>query len=148
MTDLIVHPGHHGRGRRTTFGFVTEDYPKLHAVQNAISGVCAIIAAVAVAISGVLTVVEVAMRTFLRTPLGWNIGFSERYLMVAVASLFGKIPGSMQKVLMLLAEVTVALAFLLLLIAGAETTLFSISIDERVPPRAWPTSPGPAGPGG
>ncbi|WP_448852409.1 TRAP transporter small permease [Corynebacterium sp. 335C] len=160
MTEVIVHPGHRGIGERTTFGFVTDDYPMLHKVQNLISGVCAVIAAVAVALSGILTILEVFMRAVLKSPLGWNIGFSERYLMVAigffglvtayrtgahiaVASVFGKFPRPARKALMLLAEVIVAVTFLLLLIAGIDGTLFSVSIGERVPPGMsdvpWPS---------
>ena len=147
----IVHPGHDGIGKRTTFGFVTNDYPMLHKLQNFLSGVCAVIAAAAVVISGVLTVIEVFMRAVLQSPLGWNIGFSERYLMVAiaffglvtayrtgshiaVASLFGKFPPVVQKLLMLLAQVIIFITFLLLFLAGVGATSFSISIGERVPP--------------
>src|SRR5699024_1681087 len=100
---------------------------------------------------GVLTVIEVFMRAVLQSPLGWNIGFSERYLMVAiaffglvtayrtgshiaVASLFGKFPPVVQKLLMLLAQVIIFITFLLLFLAGVEATSFSISIGERVPP--------------
>lgn len=151
MTNVIVHPGHDGIGKRTTFGFITNDYPMLHKLQNAISGICAIIAAAAVVISGVLTILEVFMRAVLKSPLGWNIGFSERYLMVAiaffglvtayrtgphiaVASLFGKFAPPVQKILMIVAELIIAATFLLLFLAGIEATSFSISIGERVPP--------------
>lgn len=151
MTNVIVHPGHDGIGKRTTFGFITNDYPMLHKLQNAISGICAIIAAAAVVISGVLTILEVFMRAVLKNPLGWNIGFSERYLMVAiaffglvtayrtgshiaVASLFGKFAPPVQKILMIVAELIIAATFLLLFLAGIEATSFSISIGERVPP--------------
>ena len=151
MTNVIVHPGHDGIGKRTTFGFITNDYPMLHKLQNAISGICAIIAAAAVVISGVLTILEVFMRAVLISPLGWNIGFSERYLMVAiaffglvtayrtgshiaVASLFGKFAPPVQKILMIVAELIIAATFLLLFLAGIEATSFSISIGERVPP--------------
>lgn len=151
MTNVIVHPGHDGIGKRTTFGFITNDYPMLHKLQNAISGICAIIAAAAVVISGVLTILEVFMRAVLKSPLGWNIGFSERYLMVAiaffglvtayrtgshiaVASLFGKFSPPVQKILMIVAELIIAATFLLLFLAGIEATSFSISIGERVPP--------------
>ena len=150
-TETIVHPGHDGIGERTTFGFVTDDYPLLHKFQNFLSGVSAVIAAAAVAVSGVLTIIEVFMRAVLQSPLGWNIGFSERYLMVAiaffglvtayrtgshiaVASLFGKFPPVAQKLLMLLAQAIVFATFLLLFLAGIEATSFSISIGERVPP--------------
>lgn len=160
MTNVIVHPGHDGVGKRTTFGFITPDYPGLHRFQNLLSAICAIIAAGAIAISGVLTLVEVFMRTLLKSPLGWNIGFSERYLMVAiaffglvtayrsgahiaVASLFGKFPPRVQKVLMILSQAIVFITFLVLFIAGIQATAFSISIGERVPPGMadipWPS---------
>lgn len=151
MTNLIVHPGHDGIAQRTTFGFITNDYPMVHKFQNLLSGICATVAAAAVVISGVLTLAEVFMRAVFQSPMGWNIGFSERYLMIAigffglvaayrtgshiaVASLFGKFPKVVQKLLMLLAESLVFLTFLLLFMAGIEATSFSISIAERVPP--------------
>ncbi|APT90937.1 membrane protein [Corynebacterium sphenisci DSM 44792] len=160
MTNLIVHPGRHGIGRRTTFGFMTDELPGLHRVQNAISAVCAVIAAVAIAASGILTLVEVALRAIFTAPLGWNIGFAERYLMVAiaffgvvtayrssshvaVATLFGRFPPRGRKLLILLSEITVFAVFTLLLVAGWRATGFAIAIDERIPPGmadlAWPS---------
>ncbi|MEJ6020379.1 TRAP transporter small permease [Corynebacterium sp. H113] len=160
MTTVIVHPGHRGTAKRTMFGFVTDDYPMLHKVQNAISAICALFAGLAIVLSGALTILEVFMRSVLSKPLGWNIGFSERYLMVAiaffglvtayrsgahiaVASLFGKFPKRMQKVLMLVAQTIVAAIFLTLFISGWQTTAFSISINEQIPPGMaelpWPS---------
>lgn len=160
MESIILHPGHHGTGRRTTYGFITDDYQALHRFQNFISGVCAWIAGTATVTVGVLTVVEVFMRGVLARPLGWNVGFSERYLMVAiaffglvtayrtgahiaVASLYGKFAPRTRKVLMLLTEVIVAGAFLSLAVAGVDNVAFSVSIDERIPPGMadlpWPS---------
>ncbi|WP_018024655.1 TRAP transporter small permease [Corynebacterium ulceribovis] len=160
MGSIIVHPGRHGTGERTTFGFITDDYPLLHKLQNGISGVCAVIAAVAVALSGILTLIEVVMRSFFKSPLGWNIGFAERYLMIAiaffgvvtayrtgahiaVATLFGKFPPVAQKLLILMAEAICAVTFALLMWAGIQSTSFSISINEQIPPGmaelAWPS---------
>src|SRR5690606_2963238 len=69
----------------TMVGFRTDDHARLDRVQNVVSGVCAALAGAALVAITVLTVAEVVVRNFFNSPLGWNVGFVEQYLMTAMA---------------------------------------------------------------
>jgi len=74
---MIQHPFRRGSAHRTTFGYLTEDHPKLDRIQNAISAACGAAAAAAVLGIAVLTLWEVLCRTFFREPQGWVPGLIE-----------------------------------------------------------------------
>lgn len=164
MTDhtpeVIVHQSGSTPARRTLFGYRTGDHARLDAVQNAISAVCAVIAGAAIVVIGALTTVEVATRTFFDTPLGWNVGFVEQYLMMAVAffgtvtayrtgahvavvTIFEKTPEPVRKLLLVLAYLIILVGLALLIYSGTRAAHFSFITDEMPPPGMaelpWPT---------
>lgn len=144
----------------TLFGYVTDDHPRLDRVQNGISAVCAAVACVAIVIIAGLTVLEVFTRTFLDSPLGWNVGFVEQYLMMAVAffgtvtayrsgahvavvTIFEKTPPVVRKVLLVVAYLIILVGLVLLVYSGTRAAHFSFVTDEMPPPGMaelpWPT---------
>ncbi|WP_068396936.1 TRAP transporter small permease [Kribbia dieselivorans] len=162
MTDTeVVHdPYRHGTARRTLFGYETKDHPRLDRIQNGISAICASIAGLAVVLIVILTVAEVVTRTLFNHPLGWNVGFVEQYLMVAiaffgtvtayragahiaVATVFNAFPGPVRKAILLCVHLIVLAGLLLLVFGGGRAAAFSLSIHEAPPPGMaelpWPT---------
>lgn len=164
MTDrvpevIIPSPGA-TPARRTTVGYVTDDHPRLDAIQNAISAFCAAIAGAAIVVIAVITTIEVATRTLADTPLGWNVGFVEQYLMMAVAffgtvtayragahvavvTIFEKTPGPVRKFLLVLAYLIILVGLAMLLYSGTRAAHFSLTTGEMPPPGmaelSWPT---------
>lgn len=150
VETIVPAPGS-SPARRTLFGYLTETHPRLDRVQNAISGICAAISAVAIFVMALLTGVEVAARALFDTPLGWNIGLTEQYLMmamaffgtvtayrsgahVAVVTLFERFPAPARKCLLILTYVIVLYALFWLMYSGAGAAVFSFSTDEAPAP--------------
>jgi TRAP-type C4-dicarboxylate transport system permease small subunit len=149
MIDTIVHPFRQGAAERTRFGYLTDAHPRLDRLQNTISMVCGIIAALAIVTMVVLTLVDVSARLLFHSPLGWTVSFIETHLMlaaaffgivtayrsgahVAVTSLYNRFPPTAQKVLMLTSHLTVATGFGALFYAGLQNTLFAVETNQ------WP----------
>lgn len=145
---------------RTLYGYVTDDHPRLDKVQNGISALCAAVAGVAIVIIAGLTVLEVFTRTLFDTPLGWNVGFVEQYLMMAVAffgtvtayrsgahvavvTIFEKTPPVVRKVLLVIAYLIILVGLVLFVYSGTRAAHFSFVTDEMPPPGMaelpWPT---------
>lgn len=136
---------------RTPFGYITEDHPRLDRIQNGISAFCATIASVAIVIIAALTTLEVITRTAFDTPLGWNVGFVEQYLMMAVAffgtvtayragahvavvTIFEKMPLVARKLLLILAYLIILTGLVLLVYSGTRAAHFSFVTAEMPPP--------------
>lgn len=136
---------------RTPFGYITEDHPRLDRIQNGISAFCATIASVAIVIIAALTTLEVITRTAFDTPLGWNVGFVEQYLMMAVAffgtvtayragahvavvTIFEKMPPVARKLLLILAYLIILTGLVLLVYSGTRAAHFSFVTAEMPPP--------------
>src|SRR5690606_6896569 len=127
--------------------------------QNVVSGVCAALAGAALVAITVLTVAEVVVRNFFNSPLGWNVGFVEQYLMtamaffglvtayrtgshIAVSTLYGRLPATCQKVLILLGQLAIMFALGWLLVAGIDSSAFALHTQEQPVPGSadlpWP----------
>ncbi|AWH91275.1 TRAP transporter small permease [Dietzia lutea] len=145
---------------RTPFGYITEDHSRLDKFQNGISGVCAAIASVAIVAIAALTALEVFTRTAFGSPLGWNVGFVEQYLMMAVAffgtvtayragahvavvTIFEKMPPVVRKLLLVSTYLIVLAGLVLLTYSGTRAAHFSFVTAEMPPPGMaelpWPT---------
>lgn len=145
---------------RTPYGYLTEDHPRLDRIQNWISALCAVISAVAIVIIAALTTLEVVTRTAFDSPLGWNVGFVEQYLMMAVAffgtvtayragahvavvTIFEKTPPIARKLLLILAYLIIIIGLVLLVYSGTRAAHFSFVTGEMPPPGMaelpWPT---------
>ncbi len=159
LETIVPRPGA-TPARRTTFGYVTSDHPTLDTVQNGISAFCATVSGAAIVAITTLTVLEVFTRTVFSAPLGWNVGFVEQYLMMAVAffgtvtayrsgahvavvTIFEKMPETVRKVLLLLAYLVILTGLVLLVYSGARAAHFSFITEEMPPPGMaelpWPT---------
>lgn len=151
MTEITIHPFRHGTAQRTMFGYVTEDHPRLDRVQNAISGVCGVIAAGSILAIVILTLSEVIARTLFSSPQSWSVAFIEQYLMtataffgivtayrsgahVAVVSLFGKLRPTAKKILLIFAYVVVLFGMLAIGLAGFTAAAFSMVSGETPVP--------------
>lgn len=147
---MVVHVHGGGSARATSFGFRTDDHPGLDRIQNGISLVAGIIAGALIVAMTVLTCCEVFSRLVLGQPLGWNVSFTERFLLVgiaffgmvtayrtgahvAVTSIFEQLPRSIQKPLQIATHVIVAIVFALLFWFGLQATLGSAALGE-IPP--------------
>lgn len=155
MTDhtpeVIVPRSGSTPARRTPVGYVTADHPRLDRIQNAISAFCAAIAGAAIVIIATLTTIEVVSRSFFDTPLGWNVGLVEQYLMMAVAffgtvtayragahvavvTIFEKTPEPVRKALLVLAYLIILVGLVLLIYSGTRAAHFSFVTAEMPPP--------------
>lgn len=144
----------------TTTGFRTDEHPRLDRVQNSISGSCATLAGASLVAITALTVVEVVTRGVFNRPLGWNVGFVEQYLMmamaffgiitayrtgshIAVSTLHARLPGPARKLAILLGELIIAFSLGWLLVAGVDSAVFSLSTGEQPVPGSadlpWPS---------
>ena len=158
--ETIVYQDGESTARRTTFGYVTVDHPRLDRVQNAISAVCATISALAIATLAVLTTVEVIARAAFDSPLGWNVGFVEQYLMmsiaffgtvtayrsgahVAVVTIFERLPAAARKLLLIVTYLLILVSLALLIYSGTRAAHFSFVTGQASPPGmaelSWPT---------
>lgn len=142
---------HSNHPQKTTFGYLTRDYPTLDRVQNAISALCGVIAGLSVVAMGVLTLIEVFSRTLLRAPVAWVPGFIEQPLMVAAAffglvtayrsgahvaivSLFNRFSEPIQKVLLIFSYLVIIGCVTALMVSGWRAMAFSMQINEIMPP--------------
>lgn len=140
-----------GTARPTSFGYETDDHPSLDRIQNAISYSAGIIAGLALVIMVAITCVEVFSRLVFDQPLGWNVSFTERNLLVggaffgivtayrtgshvAVTSVFGALPHNVQKALQIATHVIVSVIFALLFWFGLQATLGAAAAGE-IPPK-------------
>ncbi|WP_024792929.1 TRAP transporter small permease [Tomitella biformata] len=160
VLETIVHAEGRGAGQRTTFGYLTPDHPRLDRFQNGISAFCAAISGIAVVLIALLTVAEVVARVLFSTPLGWNVGFVEQYLMMAIAffgtvtayrsgahvavtSIFEKTPVIARKMLLIVAYIVIILGLVFFIYSGTRAANFSFITDEAPPPGmadlSWPT---------
>lgn len=139
-----------GHAERTSFGYITKEHPGLDRIQNGISFAAGMIAGLSIVTMAVLTCVEVFSRLVIGQPLGWNVAFTERYLLVAgaffgivtayragahvaVASIFSTLPFNVRKILQLATHTIVAIIFALLFWYGLQATLNSAQMGE-IPP--------------
>ncbi|WP_016696099.1 TRAP transporter small permease [Rhodococcus rhodochrous] len=154
MTETTtVHAFRKGDARRTTFGYLTDDHPKLDRVQNAVSAVCGVIAGVSIVAIVLLTLLEVSSRVLFSAPQGWSVSVIEKYLMtataffgmvtayrsgshIAVVSLFNRFGPRTQKSLLVLAYIIVFIGMAVMGIAGLTATVFAISTGESPVPGA------------
>ncbi|MBB3664555.1 TRAP-type C4-dicarboxylate transport system permease small subunit [Prauserella sediminis] len=157
---LVRVNGQPGTAIETTTGFRTHDHPRLDRVQNAVSGICAVLAGAALVAITVLTVAEVVVRNLFDSPLGWNVGLVEQYLMmamaffglvtayrtgshIAVSTLYGRLPAMGQKALTLLGELVIVFGLAWLLVAGIDSAAFAFQTQEQPVPGSadlpWPT---------
>lgn len=156
MSETLQNPmtrrlNRSGSARRSSFGYETDDHPGLDKIQNAISFVAGIIAGAAIVLMVVITCLEVFSRVVLGQPLGWNVSFTERYLLtggaffgivtayrtgahVAVTSIFGALPFSIQKTLLIATHMIVAIIFALLFWFGLQAALSAALLGE-IPPK-------------
>lgn len=160
VQETIVPKSGTSPARRTAFGYLTESHPRLDRIQNGISMFCAAIAGTAIVVITILTVLEVFTRTVLSAPLGWNVGFVEQYLMMAIAffgtvtayrsgahvavvTIFERTPEPVRKVLLVLAYLIILGGLVLLVYSGTRAAHFSFITGEMPPPGmaelAWPT---------
>ncbi|WP_182346331.1 TRAP transporter small permease [Tomitella gaofuii] len=151
LPEALVHRPGQTPARRTLFGYVTPDHPRMDRLQNAISGVCAVLASAAIVIIVVLTTVEVISRTGFGAPLGWNVGFVEQYLMMAIAffgtvtayrtgahvavvTIFERLPVPARKLLLVLTYLIILLGLVLLVYSGARATEFAFTTGQQPQP--------------
>ncbi|WP_025776878.1 TRAP transporter small permease [Brevibacterium sp. VCM10] len=149
MTSVIQHPNRRGTAERTAFGYVTEETPRLDRFQNCLSGVSGVIAGLATVTIVALILAAVVARSVFGSPLGWSVGFTEKYLLttiaffgivtayrtgshVAVATIFNRFPAPVRKFLLTLSYVLILIALVILGLAGASAAAF-----------AWETGQGP-----
>lgn len=146
--------------RRTACGYITDDHPRLDRIQNSISAFCAVVAGIAIVVIATLTTVEVVTRNFFASPLGWNVGLVEQYLMMAIAffgtvtayrsgahvavvTLFEKASEPARKLLLVLTYLIVLAGLALLIYSGIQAAQFSFVTNEMPPPGMaelpWPT---------
>lgn len=160
VPEAIVHRPGETAARRTLFGYVTQDHPRMDRVQNAVSAVCSVIASAAIVVILVLTVTEVVSRTAFGAPLGWNVGFIEQYMMtalaffgtvtayrtgahVAVVTIFERLPSPARKLLLILAYLIILLGLVLLVYSGTRATQFAFTVGQQPQPGTadlpWPS---------
>lgn len=147
----IVHPDHHGTAVRSKFGYHTTDHPGLDKVQNFLSAIGAWIAGIAVVLLTLVTLLEIAMREFFGSPLGWNISLTEKYLLpliaffglvtayrtgshIAVQSLFSVFPKPVQKIALIGIHLVVLISLIFLSIGGWNETIMAFSLGHAVLP--------------
>lgn len=148
---MVLRLNRSGSARRTPVGYLTEDHPQLDRIQNVFSYVAGLIAGLAVVLMVVLTCVEVFSRFAFGYPLGWNVSFVERYLLVgaaffgivtayrtgshvAVTSIFERLPFTTKKLLQIATHAIVSIIFALLAWYGLQATITSAAAGE-IPPQ-------------
>jgi TRAP-type C4-dicarboxylate transport system permease small subunit len=134
LTDL---PGYR-RGEAPT---------SLRRVQQLITLIACAISAVVLTAMAVLTGVEVFMRYFFDQPLGWNVNFTEQYLMVALAffgatvayrtgahvavsSVYDRLPARLRKLVLLIAQLVIIGAVLPVMVNGAIAAELAFELNE------------------
>lgn len=144
MTDLktafhplLELPGYHQ----------TQAPPTLRRAQQIITLAAFAISALALTAMATLTCIEVLMRYFLDRPLGWNVTFTEQYLMVglgflgltvgyrtgghvAVASIYDRLPLRGRKAVIMVAQVVMVASTIPLFISGIIAAQLSFGLHE------------------
>lgn len=160
VPEVIVPRRGSTPAQRTIFGYVTHDHPRLDKVQNGVSAMCAAIAGTAIVIIAGLTALEVFTRSLFDSPLGWNVGFVEQYLMMAIAffgtvtayragahvavvTIFERTPPVVRKILLILTYLIIITGLAILVYSGTRAAHFSFVTSEMPPPGMaelpWPT---------
>lgn len=129
-------------------GYRTGEAPVLfRRIQQSITTISFIISAMILTVMSVLTGIEVFLRYFFDRPLGWNVNFTEQYLMVglaffgvtvayrlaahvAVASLYERLPERTKKLVLLLSQAVIVAAVLPVLLNGAVAAGLSFGLNE------------------
>lgn len=147
----FVHPDHHGTAERSRFGYHTTDHPFLDKIQNMMSAIAAWIAGAAIVGLAAITIVEIAMREFFDSPLGWNISLTEKYLLpliaffglvtayrtgshIAVQSLFGIFPKRIQKIILISIHLIVFYSLTFIVLGGWNETVMAYSMGHATLP--------------
>lgn len=148
---MLLRLSRSGKARRTSFGYETDDHPRLDRVENVISYTAGVTAGLALVLMVVITCIEVFSRAVFGQPLGWNVSFTERYLLVgsaffgivtayrtgahvAVTSVFGMLPLRVQKTLQIMTHAMVSVIFALLFWYGLQAALNAAATGE-IPPK-------------
>lgn len=129
-------------------GYRTGEAPlPLRRIQQAITMSAFAISALILIVMSVLTGIEVFMRYFFDQPLGWNVNFTEQYLMVgltffgitvayrtaahvAVASVYDRLPATTRKLVLLLSQAVIIAAVLPVMLNGAVAAGLSFGLNE------------------
>ncbi|MBC2681379.1 TRAP transporter small permease [Corynebacterium anserum] len=147
----FVHPDHHGTAERSRFGYHTTDHPFLDKIQNMVSALAAWIAGAAIIGLTTITLVEIAMREFFGSPLGWNISLTEKYMLpliaffglvtayrtgshIAVQSLFGIFPKRVQKIILIAIHLIVFISLTFMILGGWNETVMAHSMGHATLP--------------
>ncbi|ULN49584.1 TRAP transporter small permease subunit [Mycolicibacterium goodii] len=147
---MVIRRSAEGEAKRTMFGYTTDEHPLLDRIQNGLSMVAGLIAGTCLVALVALTCTEVVARLVFGKPLGWNVAFTEKYLLVgsaffgivtayrsgahvAVTSIFEKFPFPVRKGLLLVTHVLVVVIFALVAWFGLQAMLSAIELGE-VPP--------------
>lgn len=121
--------------------------PALRHSQQAITLAAFAVAPLAMAVMAILTCIEVLMRYFLDNPLGWNVNFTEQYLMVglsflgltvgyrtgghvAVASIYDRLPPRGRKTVMMVAQAVMIASCIPIFISGFTAAQLSLGLNE------------------
>ncbi|WP_157691419.1 TRAP transporter small permease [Brevibacterium sandarakinum] len=116
-----------------------------------ISYTAGVTAGLALVLMVLITCIEVFSRAVFGQPLGWNVSFTERYLLVgsaffgivtayrtgahvAVTSVFGMLPLRVQKTLQIMTHAMVSVIFALLFWYGLQAALNAAATGE-IPPK-------------
>lgn len=119
----------------------------LRRIQQTITMAAFATSAAILTVMSILTGVEVFMRYFFDQPLGWNVNFTEQYLMVgltffgitvayrtaahvAVASIYDRLPATPRKLVLLLCQAVIIAAVLPVMFNGAVAADLSFGLDE------------------
>lgn len=129
-------------------GYRTGEAPHgLRRIQQTITMISFVVSALILTVMSVLTGIEVFMRYFFDQPLGWNVNFTEQYLMVglaffgvtvayrtaahvAVASIYDRLPARTKKLVLLLSQAVIIAAVLPVLLNGAVAAGLSFGLNE------------------
>lgn len=162
MSDAVaVDPNDPGKRTELPVGYRSQDHPVLDTIQNVLAWTGAFVGGVTLIAMVVLTSVEVIMRYFFTRPLGWNVAFTEQYLMVglafigltvayrtgahvAVLSFYERFSGRTRKVIMLFTHVLIMFGMALIVWNGAVAAWHAFSFNE-VPPPGGSELPLPSG---
>lgn len=119
----------------------------LRRIQQTITMAAFAFSALILTVMSVLTGIEVFMRYFFDRPLGWNVNFTEQYLMVgltffgitvayrtaahvAVASVYDRLPAATRKLVLLLSQAVIIAAVLPVMLNGAVAAGLSFGLNE------------------
>lgn len=151
MNQIVQHPFRHGHAQRTTFGYITNEHPRLDRFQNTMSAISGLLAALSLLTIILLTLTDVFLRAAFSAPQGWISGLITDFLLpttaffgivtayrsgshVAIVSLFNKFPDVAKKVVLLVGYIIVAACLLLIMLGGWRSMAFSYQENLIIPP--------------